>query len=169
MMLGPDFFDYEKNLSHMLSNKSKIEIYTSPNRKSLRKKNEYEKSINNSNNIYNIKKADSLSLYEKGQRGYSFRHRIRRNNDTDLIISDISKDEVSDNSALYNIKSRAKLSGFKRGKSFVRLNSSKRNTKSGKKVSFKNSFVEIIQVESYKKYNIALYDNADAKCSCLIC
>ena len=167
MKLGSDFFDYEKNLTNMLNNKSKIEIYASPNKKALRKKSEDDKSFHNNHKIYDIKKTDSLSLYEGRRRGFS--HRLRRNNDTDLIISDISKDEGSDNRTLYNGKHATKISGFRSGKSISRLYSLKKNNKFGKKkVSFKNGFVDIIQVESYKKYNLALYDNADAKCSCII-
>ena len=37
-----------------------------------------------------------------------------------------------------------------------------------KKVSFKNKFVDVIEIESYKKYYNNFYDNADAKCSCII-
>ena len=39
-----------------------------------------------------------------------------------------------------------------------------------KKVTFKNKFVNVIEVESYKKYNLneELYDRADAKCACFI-
>ena len=167
MKLGSDFFDYEKNLTNMLNNKSKIEIYGTPNKKVLRKKSEDDKSFPNNHKIYDIKKTDSLSLYEGRSRGFS--HRLRRNIDTDLIISDISKDEGSDNRTLFNGKHATKISGFRRGKSIARLNSLKRNNKFGKKkVSFKNGFVDIIQVESYKKYNLSLYDNADAKCSCII-
>lgn len=167
MKINSDFFDYEKNLTNMLNNKNKIEIYATPNKRALRKKSEDEKSFNNNNKVYDIKKTDSLSLYEGGRRHFS--QRLRRNNDTDLIISDISKDEGSDNRTLFNCKPSTKISGFRSGKSIARLNSLKRNNKFGKKkVSFKHEFVDIIQVESYKKYNLALYDNADAKCSCII-
>ena len=167
MKIYSDFFDYEKNLTNMLNNKNKIEIYATPNKRALRKKSEDEKSFNNNNKVYDIKKTDSLSLYEGGRRHFS--QRLRRNNDTDLIISDISKDEGSDNRTLFNCKPSTKISGFRSGKSIARLNSLKRNNKFGKKkVSFKHEFVDIIQVESYKKYNLALYDNADAKCSCII-
>ena len=167
MKINSDFFDYEKNLTNMLNNKNKIEIYATPNKRALRKKSEDEKSFNNNNKVYDIKKTDSLSLYEGGHRHFS--QRLRRNNDTDLIISDISKDEGSDNPTLFNCKPSTKISGFRSGKSLARLNSLKRNNKFGKKkVSFKHGFVDIIQVESYKKYNLALYDNADAKCSCII-
>ena len=167
MKINSDFFDYEKNLTNMLNNKNKIEIYATPNKRALRKKSEDEKSFNNNNKVYDIKKTDSLSLYEGGRRHFS--QRLRRNNDTDLIISDISKDEGSDNRTLFNCKPSTRISGFRSGKSIARLNSLKRNNKFGKKkVSFKHEFVDIIQVESYKKYNLALYDNADAKCSCII-
>ena len=108
MKLGSDFFDYEKNLTNMLNNKSKIEIYATPNKKALRKKSEDDKSFHNNHKIYDIKKTDSLSLYEGRRRGFS--HRLRRNNDTDLIISDISKDEGSDNRTLFNGKHATKIS-----------------------------------------------------------
>ena len=181
MKLDSDFFDYEKNLSNMI-NKNKIEIYKSPNRGSvLRKKSEeklYHYDLENEqlvfqtkNKIYDIKKADSLSVLEGRRRGYS--QRVKRNNETDFIISDIDpKDEASDSRTLYNGKPKQKGYSFKRGNSLIRLNSLKRNTNrfKKKKVTFKNRFVNVIEVESYKKYNLneELYDRADAKCTCFI-
>ena len=179
-MLNSDFFDYEKNLSNMI-NKNKIEIYKSPNRDTSRKKNEdkllhYDSEkgklvFQNKNKIYDIKKAESLTSLEGRRRGYS--QRVKRNNETDFIISDIDpKDEASDSRTLYNGKPKERGNSFKRGNSLIRLNSLKKNINrfKKKKVSFKNKFVNVVEVESYKKYNLndELYDRADAKCTCFI-
>ena len=182
-MLNSDFFDYEKNLSNMI-NKNKIEIYKSPNRRDVvsRKKSEdklyhydLEKGklvFHTKDKIYDIKKADSLSLLEGRRRGYSQRLK-RNNNEIDFIISDIDpKDEASDSRTLYNGKPKERGHSFKRGNSLIRLNSLKRNINrfKKKKVTFKNKLVNVVEVESYKKYNLndALYDRADAKCTCFI-
>ena len=99
MELNADFFDYEKNLSNLLNDKRKIEIYTSPNKRpSFRKRSEEEKylkydkdedkfSISNKNRPYNIKNTDSLTFLERRKRGFS--QRVKRNFVRELIVSDI--------------------------------------------------------------------------------
>ena len=179
MELNADFFDYEKNLSNLLNDKRKIEIYTSPNKRpSFRKRSEEEKylkydkdedkfSILNKNRPYNIKNTDSLTFLERRKRGFS--QRVKRNFVRELIVSDISKDDVTESRILYSGKNNNKISGFRSGKSIFTSNYFKKNKKK-KKVTFKNKLVDVVQIESYKKYNVneTLCCHAQAKCSCLV-
>ena len=159
-------------------NKNKIEIYKSPNRRDAYRKKSEDKCIHydlekeklvfqTKNKIYDLKNADSLNLIER-RRNYS--QKVKRNNETDFIISDIDPNEASDSRTLYNGKPKER--DLKRGNSLIHLNSLKRNKNrfKKKKVTFKNKFVDVIEVECFKKYNLNehLYDRAEAKCSCFI-
>ena len=156
--MNSDFFDYEKNLSNLLNNQNKIEVYTSPNKKYVRKKSEDEKSYQYT---FDRGKLFNNQNYEGRRRGNSQRIK-RNNNNTELITNDNGhKDEISTNRRIYSNKYINRLA-IKSGKS---LNRFKR-----KKVTFKNPLVSNIEIESYKKYyfNDHLYENADAKCACII-
>ena len=155
-----DFFDYEKNLSNLLNNTNKIEVYKSPNKKSHRKKSEDQKSFkydfNNEKLLDNEDNYNALTVSGRVKRGYS--HKYRRTNNSNLIISDIEPSaQMSENHPLPNNR----YTNSKSGKSIHRL-------KRRKRVTFKNKFVNVIEVESYKKYNVCDYDKAYAKCSCFI-
>lgn len=181
MRNNSDFFDYGKNLSNLLNSKGKIEIYISPNKR-LRKRSEDDKFFQfhkdkekfifmNKFKSYDIRKTDSMTLLE-GRRRFNNKT-WKKNNDTELIISDIDpKDESSDNPTLYNGRRNKRIFNYKSAKNVISFNALKKNidkTKK-KKVSFANKFATIIDVESYKKYNVNefLGDNADTKCTCLI-
>ena len=165
-----EFFDYEKNLNNLLNNKNEIEIFNSPKKKRYRKKTEDEqlhydfenKRLTFMKKENEIKKTDTLINEGRRRRGYS--HKIKRNNNNvDFIIKDIDpKDEISDNPSLFFKKSTLRTHS-----------SSKKNCYKyrKKKVSFKHKFVNIIEVENFKKYNVNddFYNNkAKALCSCII-
>ena len=166
--------DYENDLSKALNNPNKIDIFKSPVKKHIIKRSQSEKK-----NIYNIDTGKFIFMEKsysprkngsptKGKRrGYSQKN-VRYNN---IIISDIdAKDEVSNGPQLYNNRYIQRTPTYKSIKSFYHENSLKKKRYRKKKVNFKNIFVDIVEVESFKKYNIndGLYDNANAKCTCSI-
>ena len=166
--------DYENDLSKALNNPNKIDIFKSPVKKHIRKRSQSEKKLNyefDTGNFIFMEKSFSPrknGASNKGRRrGYSQKN-VRYNN---IIISDIdAKDEVSNGHQVYNNKYIQRTPTYKSIKSFYHENSLKKKKYRKKKVNFRNKFVDIIEVESYKKYNIndGLYDNANAKCTCSI-
>ena len=170
-MSNSEFFDYEKNLCNLIDNQSKIDIYKSPNKQKYRKRSEDDDLLHfdfdkgrftfMKKNINENKKTDTLLSDGRRKRIYS--QKFKRNK-LGLIIRDIEpKDETSESHSIYfkNYIHRTPIS-----KSVKNLNRYRK-----KKVTFKNKFVSIIDVENYKKYNVNddLYNrNADAKCTCII-
>ena len=83
-------------------------------------------------------------------------NRTINNNSRNILYSPISK---------YKSPSKRSLSS-KNAMSFPRKIKKKK-----KKVNFKRKFVTIIDIESFKKYNMennCLYDKAEAKCTCFV-
>ena len=186
MTLNPNFFDYEKNLTKLLNSPNRIEVYKIPRKSSIRKRSEdiynnykydFEKGQLNLINKNKInQKVDSLSLYTERKRGFS--QKIKRKEETELIISNIDpNDDVSDFQPIVTkrqVQFLQRTPVLKPRKSILFMNSTKRSTnsryKKKKSVTFKTKFVNIIEVESYKQYNVnkLLYGTNDAKCSCFI-
>ena len=157
-MTNSDFFDYEKNLRNIFDSENKIEIYRSPNKRCLRKNSQDETTFQ-----YDFVKGkinfNNNNNSEGGIRRF-YSQKIKRNINSELLINDIShKDEMSTNRPLYSNKYINRTGS----KSVKNLNRFRR-----KKVTFKNKLVNVIEIESYKKYNNNFYDNADAKCACII-
>ena len=151
---------------------NKIEIYRcstakKPHRKKIKfqidsddeeklKFKEKKKNKNNDN-----KKGDSSPGRKRGNS-----HKIKKAKANELIISDIDDKEKTMDKAISN--PQLKIPKIKSCKTIFPL---KRHFKKKKKVTFKTKFVNIIEVESYKKYNVNMSsnDDDDAKCSCSIC
>ena len=115
---------------------------------------------------YDIRKTDSFTHQEGKKHFYN-----KRSNDTELIISDMDpRNESYENHFLNNGKRNRYNS--KSVKNVIRFSSIKRklNKSKKKKVTFANKFVEIIDIENYKKYYRNEYwgDNAIARCTCII-
>lgn len=176
-----EFFDYEKNLSRLLNSPSKVDIYKNRVQKRYRKRSEDDNNFRfdfdtgklifmNKQKPKTPRRKEPLSFFKGRNRGYSLKNK-RYDNISDLILSDIEpKNETSKNPSINNKKTIQRTSTFKSLKSLQRNNSLKRNRFRKKKVNFKPKLVDFIEVESYKKYNINeyLYDNADARCACLV-
>jgi hypothetical protein len=186
-----DINEYEKGTNRPSYNSIQNNIYRSRIRR-FRKRSEDEKNykydfekgkliyFNDDKNTYNdIRKNDSIILYRERIR--RFNHRAKRDNSvSDMIISEFEPNkEDSDNRTLNN-NSRNILyspipkfqSPSKRTPSSMNdMNFRRRIKTKKKKVNFKRKFVTIIDIESYKKYNMennCLNDKAEAKCTCLI-
>ena len=166
-MSKSDFFDYEKNLSNLIDSQSKIDIYKSP-KKTYRKRSDndllrfdFDKGRLMLMNKYRNENQNPDNSITEGRKKRQYSHKIKRNNKIDLIIKDIEpKDETSESHSIYfkNYIQRTPNS-----KSVKNLNKYRYKKK---KVTFKNKFVSIIDVENYKKYNVNEYlynRNADAK------
>ena len=163
-----DFFDYEKNLC-TIDNKTKIDVYKSPNKKHIKKtddEDQLKSELGNgrfafmNKNKNKIKKTDTL-LIEKRRRGYS--QKSKRSNNINFIIKDIeTKRTLSGKHQNSYNRNNKQISIQKSWKSM--------NKQNKKKVKFSNKLVTYIDVENYKKYNVNhdLYNNAEAQCICLI-
>ena len=123
-------------------------------------------------------KIDSMTLYKNKLK------RLEKNNKREYSASEImmtTKDDneknTDNNPILSKMKMVSKVSSSKEldslmNNKFINLRSIKINKKRIKKVTFKKNFVNIVEIESYKKYNIdnnlTPNDKADTKCTCLI-
>ena len=123
-------------------------------------------------------KIDSMTLYKNKLK------KIEKNNKREYSASEImmtTKDDneknTDNNPILSKMKMVSKVSSSKEldslmNNKFINLRSIKINKKRAKKVTFKKNFVNIVEIESYKKYNIdnnlTPNDKADTKCTCLI-
>ena len=123
-------------------------------------------------------KIDSMTLYKNKLK------RLEKNNKREYSASEImmtTKDDneknTDNNPILSKMKMVSKVSSSKEldslmNNKFINLRSIKINKKRAKKVTFKKNFVNIVEIESYKKYNIdnnlTPNDKADTKCTCLI-
>ena len=156
----------------------KIDIFRSPikriRKKEVEKNDRFDISsriVTTSNGEANTpRKSIPLSIYKARARGYS--QKIRQHKDlTAFIIRDLEeKDEISENPPIFN-KNTFRGISYKSNKSSNRFNFYKKNKLKRKKVHFRKQFVDVIEVENYKRYNINEYlyfDYADAKCSCLV-
>lgn len=123
-------------------------------------------------------KIDSMTLYKNKLK------KLEKNNKREYSASEImmtTKDDneknTDNNPILSKMKMVSKVSSSKEldslmNNKFINLRSIKINKKRAKKVTFKKNFVNIVEIESYKKYNIdnnlTPNDKADTKCTCLI-
>ena len=83
-------------------------------------------------------------------------NRTINNNNKDILGSPIPKFKSPTNRALSSMNV---------------LSYGRRIKAKKKKVNFKRKFVTVINIESYKKYNMennCLYDKAEAKCTCIV-
>ena len=186
-----DNIEFEKGTNRPNYNDTQKNIYRNRVRR-LRKISEDEKNykfdfergkliyFNDDKNIYDdIRKNDSIILYRERMR--RFNHRAKRDNSiSDMIISEIEPNEESSDNRTINNNSRKILcspiqkfkSPSKRTLSSMNVMSFARKIKAKKKkVNFKRKFVTIIDIESYKKYNMennCFNDKAEAKCTCLV-
>ena len=186
-----DINEYEKGTNRPSYHSIQNNIYRSRIRR-FRKRSEDEKSykydfekgkliyFNDDKNTYNdIRKNDSIILYRERIR--RFNHRAKRDNSvSDMIISEFEPNEEDSDNRTLNNNSRNILyspipkfqSPSKRTPSSMNdMNFRRRIKTKKKKVNFKRKFVTIIDIESYKKYNMennCLNDKAEAKCTCLI-
>ena len=182
---------YDKGTNRPNFNGNQNNIYRNRVRR-FRKRSEDEKNykydfergkliyFNDDKNLYNDKNNDSIILYR--ERMHRFNHRAKRDNSiSDMIISEIEpNEEDTDNRTINNNSSRNILCSpiqkfrtpSKRALSSMNVMSFARKIKTKKKkVHFKRKFVTIIDIESFKKYNIqnnCFYDKAEAKCTCLV-
>ena len=184
---------YEKGTNRPNFNSIQNNIYRNRVRK-FRKRSEDEKNykydfergkliyFNDDKNSYNdIRKNDSIILYRERMR--RFNHRVKRDNSiSDMIISEIEpNEEDNDNRTINNNNNSRNIlcspipkykSPSRRTLSSMNVMSFARKKKAKKKkVNFKRKFVTIIDIESFKKYNMennCLYDKAEAKCTCLV-
>ena len=186
-----DNIEYEKGTNRPNFIGSPNNIYRNRVRR-FRKRSEDEKNykfdfergkllyFNEDKNTYNdMRKNDSIILYR--ERMHRFNHRAKRDNSiSDMIISEIEPNEESSDNRTINNNSRKILcspiqkfkSPSKRTLSSMNVMSFARKIKAKKKkVNFKRKFVTIIDIESYKKYNMennCFNDKAEAKCTCLV-
>ena len=186
-----DNIEFEKGTNRPNYNDTQKNIYRNRVRR-LRKISEDEKNykfdfergkliyFNDDKNIYDdIRKNDSIILYRERMR--RFNHRAKRDNSiSDMIISEIEPNEDDTDNRTINNNSRKILcspiqkfkSPSKRTLSSMNVMSFARKIKAKKKkVNFKRKFVTIIDIESYKKYNMennCFNDKAEAKCTCLV-
>jgi hypothetical protein len=186
-----DNIEYEKGTNRPNFIGSPNNIYRNRVRR-FRKRSEDEKNykfdfergkllyFNEDKNTYNdMRKNDSIILYRERMR--RFNHRPKRDNSiSDMIISEIEPNEESSDNRTINNNSRKILcspiqkfkSPSKRTLSSMNVMSFARKIKAKKKkVNFKRKFVTIIDIESYKKYNMennCFNDKAEAKCTCLV-
>lgn len=161
------------NKENGLNSPNKIDIYSRYFKNSFRNKSA-------KNNIYNFdfdtgkikykeknycspkKKRISLKV---GKR-YCSQKNITSNQ---LILRDIeAKDEINFSPKKFSYIQQT--STFKSNISLSQCGTVKKKKNGKKKVRFKNQLVNIIEIESFKKYNIndGIYDNAHAKCACII-
>ena len=189
-----DNIGYEKGTNRSNYTGTQNNIYRNRIRR-LRKRSEDEKNyrydfekgkliyLNDDKNTYNdIRKNDSIILYRERERIRRFNHRAKRDNSiSDMIISEIEQnEEESENRTVNNNNNKNILyspipkfkSPSKRALSSMNVMSFGRKIKAKKKkVNFKRKFVTIIDIESFKKYNMennCLNDKAEAKCTCLV-
>ena len=129
-----------------------------------------ESPILNNNGENTSRKSVSLLVYKGRTRGFS--QKIKRYNKlADMIVSDIgTKEDCSETPTILNKNEIKPTCTYKSNKLFNRFNFNKRKKFRKKKVKFKRKFVEVIEVENYKKYNLNDYlnDSANSKCSCLV-
>ena len=159
----------KEDTNEMFENKAlfhnKIEIYKSPNRKThikKIKKVKFESDSDEEEEEEKIKKNKKNGFHTGRKRGNS--QRIKRAKE--LIISDY--DEINAEHILTNRE--MKTPNIKSSKSVYQNNILKKKFKK-KKVTFKKKFVDIVNIESYKKYNLNKSlnnDSEDTKCSCII-
>ena len=181
----------ENVTSRFYYNGAQNNIYKSRIRR-IRKRSEDEKNYkfdfdrgniiylnDDKNTINDMKNNDSIVLYR--ERFHRFNHRaIRDNSITDMIISEIEQnEEKSDNRTINNNSKNILQSPIPKFKSPTNkdlssmnvMNFGRRKKLRKKKVNFKRKFVTIIDIESFKKYNMennCLNDKAEAKCTCLV-
>ena len=180
MMLNPNFFDYEKNLTKLLNSPSKIEVFKIPKKSRLRKKSEDTYfSYNNDLDKGKLFSTNKTKIADSVISTASMRKRClsqnKKRDEVELIISNIDqKDDFSDIRPLTKQVQLSQRTPTLNPRSIFLLNSIKRspNNRYRKKkiVSFKTKFVDIIEVESYKKYNKnrLLNETNEAKCTCFI-
>ena len=188
-----DNIGYDKETNRFSLNSSPNNIYRK-RIKRFRKRSEDEKNYNydfergkliyNNDNIYlnnDLKKNDSMILYRERERMRRFNHRVKRDNSiSDMIISEIEqKEEESENRTINDNNKNILCSPIPKFKSPTNralssmnvMNFGRRIRAKKKKVNFKRKFVTIINIESFKKYNMennCFNDKAEAKCTCLI-
>ena len=180
MMLNPNFFDYEKNLTKLLNSPSKIEVFKIPKKRCLRKKSEdtyfsYNYDLDKRKLFSSNKNKIADSVISTASIRKRCLSQNKKRDEVELIISDIDqKDDFSDIRPLTKQVQLSQRTPTLKPRSIFLLNSIKRspNNRYRKKkiVSFKTKFVDIIEVESYKKYNInrLLNETNEAKCTCFI-
>ena len=156
----------EKNLN----SPNRIDIYSRYFKSSFRHKSAKDNHSHfdpDTGKIRYIEKAYTPQKNRLNERRRILSHKnIKYSN---IIISDIdANDEQFFSPQKMNYIQRTPT--FKSIKSTNKNEPTKNNRYRKKKVHFKHKFVNIIEVESYKKYNInnGLYDNANAKCTCII-
>ncbi len=170
-----DFVEHGQYSNRYYTGSKKINIFRIPIRRNRNEKQKFNKtdfsqgesSVSNLNEANTSRRSTSLSIYKGRTRGYSQKIR-KHNNLAEFIVTNIeSKDEVSEIPIVLNKNEIKATFTCKSNKSCNRYLFLKRRRK---KVNFKKKFVDVIDVENYKQYNINeyLYDYADAKCSCLI-
>jgi hypothetical protein len=169
MISDSNYLDDKEN---NLNNPNKIDIYSRYFRNSFRNKSAKNIIYNYDFDTGKIKyKEKSYSPQKKrinlkmGRR-YCSQKYIKSNQ---LILKDIdAKDEISFSPKKFNYIQQT--STFKSNMSISPCGTVKKKKNGKKKVRFKNKLVNIIEIESFKKYNRndGIYDNAHAKCTCII-
>ena len=122
-------------------------------------------------------KDDSVLFQDK----YEKKNKIQYNNETFMnTIDNIDKSTSNNLSSTSNAKMKSKIQSLRSLSSlmcskYINMNMNNMNStkkKKIKKVTFKKKIFEVIEIESYKKYNL---DNGfnpdyktDTKCSCII-
>ena len=176
------------NQSYFNRNELDIDIYKSPFN-SYRKRSEDEKnykydfdidkliiSDNYRNRRNNILKKDEILLNR--ERYHRLNNKNKRDNTSpDIILSDFnqnceySESKIINNNINYSPLNNNNINTSRIYSPIKYRNSFKKKRFRKKKVNFKKKFVTIINVESYKKYNMEtnfFNDKSDAKCTCLI-
>ena len=161
-----ELFHHGQHSNRYFTGPKRIDIYRFPIRRHKKYKKEKsnriefikdELSFSNQSEA-NTSRRSSLSIYKGRTKGYN--PKIRRNNNlSDFILSNnlSNRDEMSENTAVLN---KIEIKGndtIKSNKSSNRCLLLRRNRPRRKKVTFKRKFVEVIEVENYKKYNINEY------------
>ena len=180
-----DFLAQETNIKRPFFNRNQNNIHISPiirYRKRIEDDNNflYERpklfALNEEKNTYDdMKKNDSILLYRERFRRYNHRNR-KDNSISDMIISDIQPiEESNETRSIYSNRNMnsptIKMTPTSRGLSSLNIGNFSKKRLRKKKVNFKRKFVTIINIESYKKYNLennCLNDKAHANCTCLI-
>ena len=121
--------------------------------------------------------ADIFNLSKFHYPNYTIKNTVspiknkKGNSLSDIILNDENNKGISDNvttNTNQNLNSPKSKSNPKVSKNIEKINSFQ-ESKSKKKVKFKKDFATIIQIQSYKKYNINKYcNNNSINCSCAI-
>ena len=169
------------------NNKLKEETIIFPNINHSRNKSEDLKNfqVDTDGNKLTSTGEDKNSIYELKDESKLFKEKFEKknknqsNNETFMnTIDNIDKNTSNNLSSSFSAKMKSKIPSsrelsslmFKKYINMNNINSTKK--KKIKKVTFKKKFVDIIEIESYKKYNLENDFNSDyktdTKCSCIV-